>query len=135
MRLSAHALACASCLLLSACEVVPPGDDAGTGGSGGGKVPGVAFSENVCFRCSLRSCANAVNACNLDAVCSPWLRCVAACPTDQSGVAAEGSCLIPCGLPVWAEVLYQCIQDYSTGLLAGCGQDCTPLGASDAGSD
>src|SRR5687767_14224434 len=104
------ALALCLCGSLTACEVVDPGDDAG---SSAGKVPGSPFSENICFQCSLRSCSGTANACLLDAVCAEWLRCVSACPTDNTGVSAEGDCLLPCGLPVSAGVLYACIQDFS----------------------
>lgn len=123
-------LAITMCGLLAACEIVPPGDDAG---AAAGKVPGAAFSTNVCFQCSLRSCSGMVSACNLDTVCAAWLKCVSACPTDKTGVSADADCLRPCGLPVSTQVLYGCIQDFSTGLLLGCEQACEPLRANDAG--
>jgi hypothetical protein len=115
--------------VLPACTVVPPPD----GGSGPGKVPGENFSENICFQCSLRGCSVSSNACLYDTMCLDWLRCVSACPTDSSGVSAEGECLSPCGLPVSAQVLYGCIQDYSTGYLPGCEVACQPLPRPDTG--
>jgi hypothetical protein len=120
------ALACAL-LLLSSCEVVPPGDDAG---SSGGKVPGAPFGQNSCFRCSLQACAQATNACALDTVCSGWLSCVSACTTAADGVSVASNCA--CGVPVSAQVLTSCVEDFSTGFLRGCEQACTPL--SDAGT-
>jgi len=116
--------------LTAACEVVPPGDDAG---SGPGKVPGDPFSRNVCFQCSLNACSVSARACNLDALCLAWLKCVAACPTDKTGVTVDFDCAQPCGLPVSAGVLAECIQNYSTGFLLGCEQACEPLPRTDAG--
>jgi hypothetical protein len=108
---------------LTACSVVPPpsrSDD------GPGKQPGEPFAKNLCFQCALNSCSVPVNACRQDLPCARWLDCVSACPTDESGVAAEASCLRPCGLPVSAEVLFGCIQDFSNGFLLGCERACTP---------
>lgn len=117
------------CLLpLAACEIVEPGQDAGLG-----KVPGDPFDRNICFNCTLRACAQSASACTMDLYCSPWLNCVAKCPTDESGVAADGACIRRCGLPVSAEFLFVCIQDYSTGNLLGCEQACAPLDLSDGG--
>ena len=45
------------------------------------------------------------------------LACVSACPTDDSGVAAEADCLRRCGLPISAEVLFNCIQDFANAAL------------------
>lgn len=118
-------------LALAACEVVKPGDDAG----GLGKVPGDPFDKNICFNCTLRACAQSANACLMDAFCNTWINCVAKCPTDESGVAADGACIRRCGLPVSAEFLYLCIQDFSTGNLLGCEQACDPLDLSDGGTD
>ena len=118
-----HVTAGSLLLALSACTVVPPTNDAG---AGPGKVPGEPFEDNLCFQCALRSCSGSVGACTQEATCSAWLACVSACPTDDSGVAAEGSCLRPCGLPLSAEVLFNCIQDFSNGVLLGCEQACAP---------
>jgi hypothetical protein len=104
---------------------VPPGGDAGPAPN---KEPGRPFSENICFQCSLRVCAISTNACLYERTCSDWLNCVAACPTDQSGVAADGPCLRKCGVPASAEVLFGCVQDYSTSFLTGCEQACEPSG-------
>jgi hypothetical protein len=108
---------------LCACTVVPPPSDPGTGS---GKEPGEPFSENVCFQCALGRCSVNANACNQEATCSRWLACVSACPTDDSGVAAEGDCLRRCGLPVSAEVLFNCIQDFANVALLGCERACAP---------
>jgi hypothetical protein len=124
-RVNGHSLHAPAVLFvaLSACTVVTPTDpvDAGTG-----KEPGEPFEENVCFQCALGRCSIAANACTMEATCSRWLTCVSACPTDDSGVAAEGDCVRRCGLPLSAEVLFGCIQDFSTGTLLGCELACAP---------
>lgn len=119
-------LVLAAGLLLGSCEVVQPGEDAG---GNAGKVPGGPFGQNSCFRCSLQACAQATNACSLETTCSQWLSCVSACVTAPDGVSVANSCA--CGIPVSAQVLASCIEDFSTGFLRGCEQACTPL--SDAG--
>jgi hypothetical protein len=121
-RLSARALLLAA-LAPGACTVVPP--DANTGRAPA-KDPGAPFGENVCFQCTLRACSISTNACLRETQCAHWLDCVAECPTDKSGVAADGPCLRACGLPVSAEVLAGCVQDYSTGFLVGCEALCAP---------
>lgn len=108
----------------AACSTVTPGADAGPALN---KDPGKPFRENVCFICALRACGGSVNACAQEATCAAWLNCVADCPTDDSGVAAEGDALRKCGLPVSAQVLYGCVEDFSSGFLLGCEEPCTPL--------
>lgn len=114
-----------SSLLLASCAVVKP-DATGAGPS---KRPGDPFVQNICFQCTLRACKISANACLLETQCAGWLDCVAQCPTDQTGVAAEGTCLRECGgIPASAEVLFGCIQDFSTAFLPGCELACLPDG-------
>jgi hypothetical protein len=117
-------------LALAGCVAVKSADDAGTGSVG--KEPGKPFAENVCFKCTLEACAIQTNACATDLACATWARCVGACPTANNGVSADSDCLTQrCGLPGSASVLAQCITDYSTGLLTGCIEACTPPPVSD----
>jgi hypothetical protein len=114
----------ALCAALASCTPVPPTDaDAG----GLNRTPGEPFVGNFCFQCTLRACNIALRACAQEATCSRWFDCVAVCPTDESGVAAEGACVQKCAVPVSAGVLFQCIQDFSTGALRGCEVACTPV--------
>lgn len=113
-----------ACALLSACSVVAPNSDPSAAAS---NEPGRPFSQNLCFHCSLRACTIPTRACTYDASCSNWLNCIAECPTDETGVAADGDCIRKCGLPASAEVLFGCVQDYSSGALNGCETACAPL--------
>lgn len=109
---------------VAGCSVVPPSD--ADAGGGLNRTPGEPFIENICFQCTLRACNVALRACAREAGCSRWFDCVAACPTDDSGVAADGKCLQKCVVPVSAGVLFDCIQEFSTGSLQGCEQACAP---------
>jgi hypothetical protein len=111
----------ALCLVQAGCTMAPP-DSSG----GPSNTPGDPFINNACFRCTLRACNIPLTACGHEPGCSTWFDCVAACPTDATGVSAEGKCLLNCGLPVSAEVLFGCIQDFSTGALLGCEVACAP---------
>jgi hypothetical protein len=114
-------------LVLVSCTVVPPGKDTGSGAS---KEPGKPFIQNICFQCTLRACTISANACLREMQCAQWLDCVGTCPTDQTGVAADGDCLRKCGLPASAEVFFECVQDYSTGFFGGCEGACLPIAPS-----
>jgi hypothetical protein len=109
--------------MLSGCSTVPPNANAGGGLN---HTPGEPFVNNICFRCTLNACSIPLRSCAREPVCSRWFDCVAVCPTDESGVAAEASCLQKCGLPVSANVLFECIQDFANGGLLGCVDACTP---------
>jgi len=109
--------------LLTGCSAVPPNANPGGGLN---RTPGEPFINNICFRCALNACSIPLRSCAGEATCSHWFDCVAVCPTDDSGVAAEASCLRKCGLPVSANVLFECIQDFATGNLLGCVDACTP---------
>jgi hypothetical protein len=104
---------------LVGCSIEPANSSSGLN-----KTPGAPFLENVCFQCTLHACSIALNACARETGCTNWFDCISACPTDSSGVAAEGKCLRACGLPVSANVLFECIQDFSTGTLLGCERAC-----------
>jgi hypothetical protein len=114
--------------LLAGCSTVPP--DANAGG-GANRTPGEPFLDNVCFQCTWRACNIPLRACAQELGCSRWFDCVAVCPTDASGVAAEPGCVQKCGAPVSASVLYECIQEHATGALRGCEAACTPIEAND----
>ena len=124
IRVCGLILSATLCLALQACSVIPPDADAG---SGPNRTPGEPFLNNLCFQCTLRACNVSLRACAREAMCSRWFDCVALCPTDESGVAAEGECLQKCPVPVSASVLFDCIQEFSLGSLRGCEQACTPL--------
>jgi hypothetical protein len=116
---------------LAACASASPARDPDGGAIDGdgsaGKEPGEPFADNVCFQCALRNCSVPADACAQYATCAPWLACVSACPTNDTGVAAEASCVRRCGLPVAAEVLYICIQQFANGFFPGCEDACEPL--------
>lgn len=96
-------------------------------GAGANRTPGEPFLSNLCFQCSLRACSIALRACAQEATCSRWFDCVAVCPTDETGVAADAKCQQKCAAPVSAGVLVGCINDFSSGALRGCEAACTPI--------
>lgn len=108
---------------LLGCELEEPSNDGGVSG----RVPGAAFETNQCFSCTMQACSVSRNACASNGACWAWLDCVGDCPTAANGVSAEAECAAACGLPVAAEVLYGCIQDYANGSFQGCGVACQAL--------